>query len=154
MPLISVSKAAKLYDVSRPTLQKALKDGTISGEKTKAGGSETWQIDTAELARVYRLRGGAGDKDIAGVGQSLSVEKSKVSDDLSGILAKEVESLKAALAQAEEDRDQEREGRVKAEAIGDERKRIIDEMIKALPRPNEQPAEPEKRGLWARLRGR
>lgn len=154
MPLISVSKAAKIYDVSRPTLQKALRDGAISGEKTKAGGSETWQIDTAELARVYRLRGGKPDNDIAGVGQSIDVVKSSNFVDLSGELAKEVESLKSALARVEGERDQEREGRVKAEAIGDERKRIIDEMIKALPRPNEQPAEPEKRGLWARLRGR
>ena len=58
MPLISVSRAAKLYDVSRPTLQKALKDGTISGQKVKAGGSESWQIDTAELARLYQIRDG------------------------------------------------------------------------------------------------
>lgn len=153
MPLISVSRAAKLYDVSRPTLQKALRDGAISGQKTKAGGSESWQIDTAELARLYRLRGGKADKDIVGVGQLLDVENTSVSDNLSGELAKEVESLKAALAQMTEDRDQERENRVRAEAVRDERGRIIDEMMKALPRPGEPP-EPDRGGFWTRLFGR
>ena len=154
MPMISVSRAAKLYDVSRPTLQKALKDGTISGKKVKAGGSESWQIDTAELARLYQLRGGNLDNEIDGVGQWLGVEKDSHSGDLPGELVREVEALKAALAQMKEDLDQEREGRVRAEAVRDERGRIIDEMIKALPRPTEPLGEPEKQGFWARFLGR
>lgn len=154
MPMISVSKAAKLYDVSRPTLQKALKDGTISGQKVKAGGSESWQIDTAELARLYQLRSGNPDNHIDRVGQSLDVEKQSHSSNLPGNLVKEMEALKAALAQMKEDLDQEREGRVRAEAVRDERGRIIDEMMKALPRPTDQLAEPEKRSLWARFLGR
>ena len=154
MPLISISRAAKLYDVSRPTLQKALKDGVISGQKVKAGGSESWQIDTAELARLYQLRGGNPGNEIVRIGQSLDVKKQSYSGDLSGELVKEVETLKAALAQIKEDLDQEREGRVRAEAVRDERGRIIDEMMKALPRPTEQVAEPGKRGFWARFLGR
>lgn len=154
MPMISVSRAAKLYDVSRPTLQKALKDGMISGQKVKAGGSESWQIDTAELARLYQLRDGNHGNEIDMVGQSLDVKKKSHSGDLPGELVKEVETLKAALAQMKEDLDQEREGRVRAEAVRDERGRIIDEMMKALPRPTEQLAEPEKRSLWARFLGR
>ena len=153
MPMISVSRAAKLYDVSRPTLQKALKDGVISGQKVKAGGSESWQIDTAELARLYQLRDENPGKEINRVGQSLYVEKQSHSGDLPGELVKEVETLKGALAKIKEDLDQEREGRVRAEAIRDERGRIIDEMMKALPRPTEQLAEPEKRSLWARFLG-
>lgn len=154
MPMISVSRAAKLYDVSRPTLQKALKDGLISGQKVKAGGSESWQIDTAELARLYQLRGGNPGNEINRVGQWLDVEKQSHSGDLPGELVKEVETLKAALAQMKEDLDQEREERVRAEAVRDERGRLIDEMIKALPRPKEQLGEPEKRGFWTRFLGR
>ena len=154
MPMISVSKAAKLYDVSRPTLQKALKDGTISGQKVKAGGSESWQIDTAELGRLYQLRDGNPGNRIDGIGQWLGVEKQSHSGDLPGELVKEVETLKAALAQMKEDLDQEREGRVRAEAVRDERGRIIDEMMKALPRPTEHLEEPEKRGFWSRFLGR
>lgn len=154
MPLISISRAAKLYDVSRPTLQKALKDGAISGQKVRAGGSESWQIDTAELARLYQLRGGNPDNEIDRIGQSLDVEKQSHSSDLPEDLVKEMETLKAALAQMKEDLDQEREGRIRAEAVRDERGRIIDEMIKALPRPTEQVTEPGKRSFWARLLGR
>ena len=154
MPLISISRAAKLYDVSRPTLQKALKDGMISGQKVKAGGSESWQIDTAELGRLYQLRDGNPSNRIDGIGQWLDVEKQSHSGDLPGELVKEVETLKAALAQIKEDLDQEREGRVRAEAVRDERGRIIDEMMKALPRPTEQPGKPKKQGFWARFLGR
>lgn len=154
MPLISISRAAKLYDVSRPTLQKALKEGMISGQKVKAGGSESWQIDTAELARLYQLRGGNPGNEIDRIEQSLDVEKQSYSGNLPGELVKEVETLKAALAKMKEDLDQEREGRVRAEAVRDERGRIIDEMMKALPRPTEHLAEPERRGFWARFLGR
>lgn len=50
---LSPRDAAKVYQVSRATLSKALQDGKISAEKTDAG---HWQIDAAELARVYQPR--------------------------------------------------------------------------------------------------
>lgn len=53
MPKLSPRDAVKMYLVSRATLMRALSDGKISAEKTDAG---HWQIDTAELARVYRPR--------------------------------------------------------------------------------------------------
>lgn len=53
MPKLSPRDAAKIYQVSRATLMRALSDGKISAEKTDAG---HWQIDTAELARVYAPR--------------------------------------------------------------------------------------------------
>ena len=53
MPKVSPRDAAKMYMVSRATLMRALIDGKISAEKTDAG---HWQIDTAELARVYKPR--------------------------------------------------------------------------------------------------
>jgi hypothetical protein len=53
MPKLSPRDAAKTYLVSRATLMRALSDGKISAEKTDAG---HWQIDTAELARLYKPR--------------------------------------------------------------------------------------------------
>lgn len=53
MPKLSPRDAAKMYQVSRATLMRALSNGTISAEQTDAG---HWQIDTAELARVYKPR--------------------------------------------------------------------------------------------------
>jgi len=53
MSKLSPREAVKMYQVSRATLMRALSNGKISAEKTDAG---HWQIDTAELARVYAPR--------------------------------------------------------------------------------------------------
>ena len=53
MPKLSPRDAVKVYQVSRATLTKALSDGKISAEKTDAG---HWQIDPAELRRIYQPR--------------------------------------------------------------------------------------------------
>ena len=56
MAKVSMKRAADLFAVSRPTLLKHLRDGKISGEKTVKGKNEFWEIDMAELARVYPRR--------------------------------------------------------------------------------------------------
>ena len=53
MPKLSPRDAVKMYQVSRATLMRALSGGKISADKSDAG---HWQIDTAELARVYAPR--------------------------------------------------------------------------------------------------
>ena len=53
MPKLSPRQAVKMYQVSRATLMRSLIDGKISAEKTEAG---HWQIDPAELTRVYEPR--------------------------------------------------------------------------------------------------
>lgn len=53
MSKVSPRDAVKMYLVSRATLMRALSVGKISAEKTDAG---HWQIDSAELARVYAPR--------------------------------------------------------------------------------------------------
>ena len=47
---LSIREAVKHFDVSRPTLQKALKSGKISGVQDGQG---TWTIDPSEMARIY-----------------------------------------------------------------------------------------------------
>lgn len=53
MPKLSPRDAVKMYQVSRATLMRALSDGKISATKTDAG---HWQIEPAELARLYAPR--------------------------------------------------------------------------------------------------
>lgn len=53
MPNITLRKAVEEFDVSRPTLTKALKSGKISGEKDGKG---AWRVDPSELSRVYSPR--------------------------------------------------------------------------------------------------
>jgi hypothetical protein len=53
MSKVSMAQAAKIFDVSRPTLLKHLQKGKISGEKI----DESWQLDLSELARIYTRRG-------------------------------------------------------------------------------------------------
>lgn len=157
MPLLSISKAAKTFEVSRPTLAKALKEGRITGEKTEKDGMETWQIDTAELARLYKLRKpdpakvASQDTDI---GQSLAVEKSVDNGPLQGEALTELQSeLQAARAEL----DALRTGKAEAErdlaaaqAVAEERRRILDDMTKRLTKPDDQS---RKGGFWSRLLG-
>ena len=56
MCALSLREAVKLYDVSRPTLTNALKNGKISATKDDAG---NWQIEPSELNRLYKGRGGS-----------------------------------------------------------------------------------------------
>lgn len=87
MKKVSIREAVKLYDVSRPTLSKALKGGTVSGVKDGKG---QWQIDPAELARVYQPR----KADTGNAGQNTM-------EDLATLNTPEIEHLKGALAAAE-----------------------------------------------------
>jgi len=111
MTKLSISAAAKVFDVSRPTLLKHLKKGDISGEKDTAKG---WQIDTAELARVYQPRGEEGAK-------YLPPELPPVVSDLQADLKAKIEGLKRDLAVAE--------------ALAEDRKRLLDQSMKLLETP-------------------
>ena len=53
MNKLSLREAVKHFDVSRPTLSRALKTGKISGVQDGKG---QWTIDPAELVRLYRPR--------------------------------------------------------------------------------------------------
>ena len=58
MANLSIREAVKHYQVSRPTLTKALKGGKVSGTQDGQG---KWSIDPSELARVYQPRVSVSD---------------------------------------------------------------------------------------------
>ena len=60
MTKVSIAKAAKMFDVSRPTLAKHLEIGKISGEKVEGA----WQLDLSELKRAYQKRDAKTDKTV------------------------------------------------------------------------------------------
>jgi len=122
---LSLREAVKHYDVSRPTLQKALKNGKVSGVQDGKG---QWQVDPAELARVYRPRAADVEKDTGfSTGDLPTANKA-----LRGGFDAEVQSLKAAL-------ELERARREAAEALADERARHIEDLRRMLPPPDAAP---------------
>tara|TARA_R110001599_G_scaffold275210_2_gene476443 strand:+ start:740 stop:1120 length:381 start_codon:yes stop_codon:yes gene_type:complete len=57
---ISIRDAVKEFQVSRPTLTKALNNGKVSGKKDDNG---TWMMETSEISRVYKPRAPLPDKE-------------------------------------------------------------------------------------------
>jgi hypothetical protein len=57
---ISIREAVKEFQVSRPTLTKALNNGKVSGKKDDSG---TWMMEASEISRVYKPRTPSPDKE-------------------------------------------------------------------------------------------
>jgi hypothetical protein len=108
MAKLSINAAAKLFDVSRPTILKNLTEGKITG--SKGGKGDGWQIDTSELARTYPLRAKGGNPLPA----NSTTAFMPILDDLRA----EVERLKSSLAVAE--------------ALADERGKRLDQLVPLL----------------------
>lgn len=149
MTKLSINEAAKRFDVSRPTLLKHLKEGKISGSKLDGKG---WEIDGAELARVYQSR---PSKDLPSSGK---IEKTFPSDfptisiGLQPDLQAEIERLKAEIEAEREAR------RAEGEALRTEReaRRLVERHLDDLRRllPSQAPERPIERSFWSRLIGR
>jgi hypothetical protein len=88
MTKLSVNEAVKHFDVSRPTLTKALKSGVVTGVKDDGKG---WQIDPSELARVYNTREGVDRKDTRNndndLHQSLKDQITQLKDQITDLKA-------------------------------------------------------------------
>lgn len=114
MAMLTISEAARRFQVSRPTLRNHLTKGKISGEKDTGN---TWKIDAAELARVYQPRG-------EGVGNAPAATIPQPSNDLQDALKAEIEGLKRDLAVAE--------------ALAEDRKRLLDQSLKLIESPKKR----------------
>ena len=133
MAKLSMREAAKHFDVSRPTLQKALKSGKISGVQDGQG---HWTIDPAELARVYQPRKAQAEKVD-------NIDPAKLTSE-NTLFPGEIEALKARLAEVEQ-------RAAVAEALADERSRHIQDLRRMLPAPDNAP---RPKGFIKRLLGK
>ena len=116
MDKLSIREAVKHYEVSRPTLQKALKNGKISGVQDGQG---HWKIDPSELSRVYKPRKSEADN-------TGKLEQVNLATENTPNL--EMEQLKSALALAEARADS-------AEQLAQERAERIEDLRRMLPAP-------------------
>lgn len=130
MVKISAREAVKRFDVSRPTLIKALNSGKLSGVKD---GNDQWEIDTAELVRVYAPRSSdaAKNDDVFTSDLTTFTPHDNQTDQA------EIERLKAALTLAETRADA-------AERLAQERAERIEDLRRMLPPPQ----EPARRRRW------
>ena len=135
---LSIREAVKYFDVSRPTLANDLKKGKVSGAKDGQG---AWSIDHSELARVYKPRPTIAPAPVDNLNNFSRLNEGKVSTfDIP--LAGQLKALRESLAEAEK-RAAESEKRAidnaqraaVAEALAEERKRILDETLKLIPPP-------------------
>lgn len=127
MANLSLREAVKHFDVSRPTLQKALKSGKISGVQNGKG---HWTIDPSELARVYSTRESLSTKLDHHLAANLTIENTP--------LASEIEDLKLRLSEAEQ-------RAAVAEALAAERGQHLEDLRRLLPAPS---FTPQRQSWW------
>jgi excisionase family DNA binding protein len=113
MSKVSIAKAAKIFAVSRPSLLDHIRKGKISAEKD----GEQWQIDMAELNRVYQRRDGKGDNTRHG-----GLPAPDTTPDMA--LQSEIKVLQAKLEAAE--------------ILAEERARHIEDLRALLPAPRKR----------------
>jgi len=131
MAKISMAKAAKVFAVSRPTLLNHLQKGKISGEKTVQGKNTFWEIDTAELARVYPRR----DEAAPDLPANLTNGGTRAASDLHA----ENKVLQAKLEAAE--------------AIIEEKNARIEDLRRMLPGRDDRQQDRGQRRRWWRFFG-
>lgn len=110
--LIPVAEAAEMVGKSRMTLMKAIGKGKLSATRDIHG---RWQIDPAELTRVYRVvavaNGNQTQNSADGSRQVAEVAQIKI-DALEARIAEQ----SATIADLRTQRDQERAERIQAQA--------------------------------------
>ncbi len=133
----NIAEAVKEFDVSRSTLQRALKAGKIS-YKTSTNGSQEKYLDPSDLAQKYEPRKNYD------TGVKVSQDSDMIPHDIPSdtpvkiaLLEQENGFLKKQVAELEADRE-ERKQREK------ELQGIIENQTLALPKPESQPVSPQK----------
>ena len=134
---LSIREAVKHYQVSRPTLTKALKSGKVSGSQDGQG---KWSIDPSELARVYQprsLKPGDSEHIQAGqTGEGLTTSNTLHSGELADLRSQLAEfELRAVKAETRAEA---------AELLAQERADRIDDLRRMLPAPKQT----KKRWWW------
>ena len=120
MALLSLREAERRFDVTRPTLTKALNNGKISGTKNDKG---HWTIDHAELARVYAPRSLPGAQE-SGTDDFTTQNTGKNAQSTLE-LVKAHQDIEAKLKALEQEL-------AVAQALAAERGRLLDQMVKQI----------------------
>lgn len=139
MANLSIREAVKHYQVSRPTLTKALKFGKISGTQDGQG---KWSIDPSELARIYQPR-------LTEEGASKLVQSGQPAGSLTTrgtVDSSEIEDLRAELAKAELRAVKAETRADAADILAKERADRIEDLRRMLPAPDQL----NKRRWWQR----
>jgi hypothetical protein len=136
----SLKQAADAVGRGKPAILKAIKNGRISAQKDENG---QWQIDPAELHRVYPVpTAGNGSDTTTGERQETPKETRDIRGEAS-VLRERLAEKDATIADLRAERDRLL-GIVETQA--QQVKQLTDQ------RPGPQPAE--RRGWWRRLRGK
>ena len=139
MANLSIREAVKHYQVSRPTLTKALKSGKVSGTQDGQG---KWSIDPSELARVYQPRASASNApEQALTGQPEAKLAASNTPDLA-----ELDALRAQLVEIELRAVKAETRADAAELLAQERAERIEDLRRMLPPPEAS----KKRRWWRR----
>ena len=132
--MLTLGEAAKASKVTKSAISKAIKNGRISAAKDELG---RYQIDPAELFRVYPADTGNGSQAVDGERQETGKETS--------FLQATVEHLRELLGQVEGERDDLRR-RLDQEA--DERRAVAAENRRLTLMLTHQQEAPAKRRAW------
>lgn len=111
MAHLSLRDAERQFNVTRPTLTKALKTGKISGRRNARG---HWEVEASELARVYEARIPPHGKGTEAFTTRNTPDVVKAHPEAQA----EIEALKRELAVAR--------------ALAEERGRLLDQTIKQI----------------------
>lgn len=140
MAKMSIREAVKHYQVSRPTLTKALKSGKVSGTQD---GQSKWSIDPSELARVYHPRLSSQTlSDLQNSGQSEAKFTVPITKDKG-----EIDQLRAHLSEVEMRAAKAEMRADAAELLAQERAERIEDLRRMLPVPDRSP---KRRWWWPR----
>ena len=144
--MLTLGQAAKETGLSKTAISRAIKNGKLSATRGEQG---EYQIDPAELFRVYPVTGGV-DRE---------AERQATPSDNNGLLG-QIDALRELLAQIKEERNDLRrrldnadEARQRAEQAQEKAFAELSRLTLLLTDQRAKP-EPPITGLWQRLFGR
>jgi hypothetical protein len=142
----TLKQAAEATGKSKPTILRAIQGGKISAKKDDNG---EWQIDPAELHRVYDP---ATKTDTRNDAQTEQATNNEIR-----MLRRELEFRDEQIANERCEREREREAitelRRQMAAMDEERRATLRQLTALLTDQRAKP-EPPRTGLWQRLFGR
>jgi len=136
---LTVKQAADLAGVSRKTILRRIRDGSLPARKVPSGAQSVWNVDAGDLAAWAQSTGQPLRN--TGHAETASGDPSQAGADTAGNPAPATgdTALQVALGRIRE-----------LEAERDWLRGHVDTLTRALPAP----AQPDRRSWWARLWGR